>query len=251
MNLVHCALLMHPTSFDTRPVTPADRAIIVLSLLLPTAVTWLYFVALNDAPAALQRSAYGIGKSIQFALPVVWVCLVQRQRPNLQLPSSKWLIGGGLFGLAVAAAATALYFGVLKPEGMFDAPAAAVRAKVESFGAASPPMFLLLALFYSTIHSLLEEYYWRWFVFRQLDRWIKLPAAIAISSIAFAAHHVLVLAHYFGGTSPLTWLFTAAVAIGGAIWAWFYRASGSIYAPWLSHAIVDAAIFAVGYDVIT
>jgi membrane protease YdiL (CAAX protease family) len=242
---------MHPTSFDTRPVTPADRAIIVLSLLLPTAVTWLYFVALNDAPAALQRSAYGIGKSIQFALPVVWVCLVQRQRLKLQPPSSKWLIAGGLFGLAVSAAAAALYFGVLKPQGMFDAPAGAVRAKVESFGAASPPLFLLLALFYSTIHSLLEEYYWRWFAFRQLDRWCKLPAAIAISSIAFAAHHVLVLAHYFGGTSPLTWLFTAAVAIGGAFWAWFYRASGSIYAPWLSHAIVDAAIFAIGYDLIT
>jgi membrane protease YdiL (CAAX protease family) len=214
-------------------------------------VTWLYFVALHESPAGLQQSAYGIGKAIQFALPMVWVCLVQRQRPRLRQPNSKWLIGGALFGLAVAVATAVLYFGALKPRGMFDAPAAAVRAKVESFGAASPPMFLLLALFYSTIHSLLEEYYWRWFVFWQLDRWCKLPLAIAISSVAFSAHHVLVLAHYFGCTSPLTWLFTAAVAIGGAFWAWFYRASGSIYAPWLSHAIVDATIFAIGYDVIT
>jgi uncharacterized protein len=35
---------------------------------------------------------------------------------------------------------------------------------------------------------------------------------------------------------------------GGAFWAWLYHRSGNLIAPWLSHALIDAAIFTVGYD---
>jgi membrane protease YdiL (CAAX protease family) len=232
-------------------LSKADWTALALALALPTAVTWLYFIALDGAPAAAQQAAYSIGKAIQFALPIVWVWIVQRQRPRLRPPTSSGLLLGGLFGLAVGAAMIALYFYYFKPAGAFDVPAAAVLAKVKSFGAGSPLAFAALGLFYSAIHSLLEEYYWRWFVFGQLSRGCKLPLAIAISALAFTAHHVLVLAHYFGWTSPLTWLFVAGVAIGGAAWAWLYHKSQSLWATWLSHALVDAAIFLVGYDLIT
>jgi membrane protease YdiL (CAAX protease family) len=93
----------------------------------------------------------------------------------------------------------------------------------------------------------LEEYYWRWFVFGRLRLLVPKELAIPISSLGFAAHHVLVLALYFGWASPLTWLFALCVAIGGAIWAWLYDVSESLAAPWLSHAMVDAAIFAIGF----
>jgi hypothetical protein len=230
--------------------TTSDRIAILVALVLPTAVTWLYFVALDGAPAALQQTAYGVGKAIQFGLPIVWVALVQRRRLDI-LVFSRSGHGLGLhFGLVVGVAIAGLYALVLKPLGAFDEPAEAVRGKVASFGVHSPAAFILLAVFYSLLHSLLEEYYWRWFVFGQLDRWLPLPGAIAVSSLAFAAHHVLVLAHYFSWSSPLTWLFAGCIAVGGAVWAWLYRRSGSLLAPWLSHALVDAAIFAVGYDLI-
>ena len=145
----------------------------------------------------------------------------------------------------------ALYFIVLRPAGFFDAVAPLVREKVHGFGVHTLAAYLLLALFYSLIHSLLEEYYWRWFVFGQLSRGCNLPLAIAIASLGFAAHHVLVLGHYFGWVSPLTWLFSASIAIGGAFWSWLYHRSNSLLAPWLSHALIDAAIFAIGYDLIT
>jgi uncharacterized protein len=48
--------------------------------------------------------------------------------------------------------------------------------------------------------------------------------------------------------SPWTWLFSLSVAVGGAFWAWLYQRTGSLYGPWLSHLLVDAAIFLVGYD---
>jgi membrane protease YdiL (CAAX protease family) len=228
----------------------ADWIAVGVALLLPTAVTWLYFIALDGAERTLQQGAYTIGKAIQFALPVVWICLVQRQWPKIARPKAWSLIVGLALGLAIGAAMLVLYLAILKPTGLLAGPTAAVRAKIESFGAGSPATFVALACFYSAVHSLLEEYYWRWFVFGQLARGCKLPAAIAISSGGFAAHHVLVLELYFGWTSPLTWLFTLCIIVGGALWAWLYRASGSLAGPWISHALVDAAIFAIGYQML-
>jgi membrane protease YdiL (CAAX protease family) len=233
----------------------ADWAVLVVALGLPTAVTWLYFIALDGAPATLQQTAYTAGKSIQFLLPAIWVLAVRRQRPRWIAPP-KWSVALGLaFGLVVGGAMLALFAAVLRPSGLFDSAAEAVREKVRSFGAASPATFFWLAVFYSAIHSLLEEYYWRWFVFGQLARGCRWPVAVAvaISSVGFAAHHVLVLGLYFGysGTpAVLTWLFTLAIVVGGAFWAWLYRASSSLVGPWLSHALIDAAIFAVGYQLI-
>ena len=70
--------------------------------------------------------------------------------------------------------------------------------------------------------------------------------ALLLSSLAFMGHHVIVLAHYF--PIGLTVLFSLAVAVGGAAWAWLYHRAGSLAAPWVSHLLIDAAIMVVGYD---
>ena len=233
-----------------RHASAADIAVIAAALVLPTVVTWIYFVALDAYPKAAQQAAAVIGKAIQFALPVVWVWLVQRHRPAITRPTSDGLLIGLLFGLAVMSAMLLLFFGWLKPAGLFNAASAEVLDKVRSFGADSVAGYAALALFYSLVHSLLEEYYWRWFVFGQLDRVCSLPLAIGISSVGFSAHHLVVLGKYFGYTSVLTWLFMAGIVIGGAVWAWLYRRSGSLYGPWLSHALVDAAIFLIGWNLL-
>ena len=61
----------------------ADHALLAVALVLPTLVTWLYFVALAAYPSVVQQGAYAVGKGVQFALPVVWIWLVLRQRPAL------------------------------------------------------------------------------------------------------------------------------------------------------------------------
>ena len=47
-----------------------------------------------------------------------------------------------------------------------------------------------------------------------------------------------------------SWLFAISVAIGGLIWAWLYERTGSLYAAWISHLLVDAGIFFVGWDIV-
>lgn len=227
-----------------------NLAAVVFALVFPTLVTVLYFVVLARQPSAVQQGAFGVGKFIQFAFPVVWVIWFQRAKISWIGPRSKDIAAGAAMGLVLLAAALALYFYVLKPEGVFDKAADAIREKVVGLGASSVPRYVALSLFYCVIHSLAEEYYWRWFVFAQLRRFTSLPAAIVVSGLGFMAHHVLILAVYFGWDSPWTYLLSLAVAVGGFIWAWMYEKTGSLYGIWASHALVDTAIFIVGYDVV-
>lgn len=246
---------------DRPPLNSGDLAMLAIALALPTLVTWLYFVALDEAPTAIQQTAYSVGKAVQFALPVVWVWGVlgwkrtQAKVPpggrDVQGPRDVQSVGLGVaFGLAIMGAMAGLYYFCLKPAGLFTGPMKEVQEKVASFGIHSAAGYIALAAFYSLAHSLLEEYYWRWFVFKHCCRGLALPAAIGLSSVGFAAHHVLLLGTYFGYDSPLTWFFSAAIVIGGMFWAWLYRRSGSLIGPWLSHALVDAAIFVIGWDLV-
>jgi len=61
---------------------------------------------------------------------------------------------------------------------------------------------------------------------------------------------VIVVGAYFGMVSLETWLISFSVALGGAFWAWLYHRSGSLVGPWLSHLLVDSAIFVIGYDIV-
>jgi hypothetical protein len=125
-----------------------------------------------------------------------------------------------------------------------------MQEHLSGIGVTSASIYASVALFYSLLHSLLEEYYWRWFAFGQIRQFIAIWPSIVISSLCFMGHHVVVLGLYFGWTSPWTWLFSIATAMGGGFWAWLYQRSGSIYGPWFSHLLIDAAIFGIGYDLI-
>jgi membrane protease YdiL (CAAX protease family) len=227
-----------------------DLVAVAVALVLPSLVTWVYFVWLKSSTPAIQQSAYSVGKAIQFLLPVVWVFVVERRRWEWQRPSTLGLSASIGFGVAVVTAMMALYHLYLKPAGLFGAPGEAVRDKVAGFGVDTPLRYAAMGLFYSIGHSFLEEYYWRWFVFAQLRNIAPRGWAIGVSSLGFMAHHVIVLALFFGWFSFLTWLFSISVAVGGVVWAWLYHRSGSLYIPWLSHLLVDAGIFLIGYDLV-
>ncbi|MGQ9575526.1 MAG: CPBP family intramembrane glutamic endopeptidase [Thermoguttaceae bacterium] len=221
---------------------------LAFSLAFPSLVAWLYFVVLADAPGAWAQGVYTAGKAIQFSFPLVWALAAERWRPT-----GRRLVGAGVapglgFGGLVLAAMLAVYHLGLKPGAYLGAARPEIREKLALFGVDSTVKYLALAAFYSLVHSGLEEYYWRWFVFGRLRRAVAWPVALLVSSIGFMAHHVIVLGTYFGWGWPGTWFFSLGVAAGGAVWAWIYHQSGSLAGPWLSHLLVDAAIFMIGWD---
>lgn len=237
--------------------------VLAIAIVLPTIVTWIYFVLLKESAASVQQVAYGIGKTIQFALPVVWAWWFCREKLTSLLPwadgnfveiesantlkrsQATWLAVG--FGIFVAVSVFVAFYFLVTPMGMAEPLVAQVNEKVSGMSLDSPSKFIFLGLFYALVHSFMEEYYWRWFVFTRLLDYCSLGIAVAISSLGFMAHHVILMVTFLGWDSPLAYLISATVAIGGVVWALLYYHSGRLAYPWLSHMIVDAAIFALGY----
>lgn len=225
----------------------------LVALLLPTAIAWVYFVALatGGAPNPRQQLVYATGKVVQFALPLVWLALVARDWP--QRPHRVWagVPLGVAFGVVVAGIMLAAYRLWLQHTAAFATTPAKVLEKVRELGVDTPGRFLALAVFLSALHSLLEEYYWRWFVFGRLREWLPPAAAIVVAALGFAAHHVIVLGVYFPGRFLAAVVpFAAGIAVGGAFWAWLYDRSGSLLGPWLGHLLIDVAIFVIGWDLL-
>jgi membrane protease YdiL (CAAX protease family) len=232
-------------------------SVLVFAMCFPGLMAWIYFVALAQATSGVGRAgggalpAYVAGKVIQFGFPVVWIWTFERYRLRPASPSLRGLALGIGFGLLVGALIFFVYFGFLTGSPLLTETPAKIREKLVLFRADTPARYLLLSLFIAGLHSLLEEYYWRWFVFGELRRRMTVATAIVLSSLAFMAHHVVVLGVYFPGhfvTAALP--LSLCVAVGGAVWAWLYERTGTIYSSWISHLFIDAAILAVGYDLV-
>lgn len=239
----------------TQDRPPPNRAIdvflVALAMTLPTAMAWLYFFALGGSGQlnTLQQLGYAAGKTAQFSIPIIFVVFVARRWPVEKETNAGGMLLGLGFGLLVFLAIVGAYFGGLRESSLLAGMAGRVRAKMEEFGVGSPAGFLMLTVFICATHSFLEEYYWRWYVFGRLRTMLPLGVAIGASSLAFMAHHVLILYAYLPDRL-LTGVLPASlgVAVGGAVWAWLYNRAGSLVAPWLSHALVDAALFVIGWD---
>jgi uncharacterized protein len=224
----------------------AQFAAICFALALPTVATLGYLIAFSGHPST--KAVYAASKIVQFAFPIAWVALVQGRKIAVGKPHAADLGSGAVLGLAVLAGMFALYYGLLRSSPVLAGAPAAVAHQMTDFGVHSIGGFLLLAGFISLVHSLAEEYYWRWFVFGQLRERVPLAAAIVISSLGFMSHHVLVVGKFLAGYGAYTWFFSLCVATGGGLWAWLYHRTGSLYGAWLSHFLVDAGLMWIGYD---
>jgi CAAX protease family protein len=244
--------------FDAAVLPPGRRAAVwlatVFAMTFPTVAAWSYFLALARGGVEvnpLQQGAYVAGKLVQFGFPVLFLVLGGGPRPKPPMPRRTGLGAGLAFGLLVAALTLGIYFCLLRHSSLLAQTPAQVRQKLEQVGMASPARYVVLAVFIVAAHSLLEEYYCRWFVFGQLRRVAPLAPAMVLSSLAFMAHHVVVLYVYLPGRFLIAVVpFSLGVAAGGAVWAWLYERAGTLYPSWLSHLLVDAAIFAVGWDLL-
>ena len=244
--------MQDPTDrLDQPPATNVDWIAIVFAMLFPTLVTLVYFEWLKDSEASFQQIAYGVGKVLQFGFPVVWVLIWYRHKLNRsdQRDSKQIWLGVG-FGFLVVAAMFTVYFLLIAPSEIAADLTAMVKEKVGGLEVNSVWKYAGLGCFYTLGHSFLEEYYWRWFVFDYLKKFTTTLWANVLSSLGFMAHHVILLAFFFGWSSPLTYLLSSCIAVGGMVWAWQFHRTGRLLAPWISHMIVDAGIFALGYFLI-
>jgi membrane protease YdiL (CAAX protease family) len=236
------------------PAKAVTSLALAFALFFPTLAAWSYFLALAKESTQvnpLQQAAYLAGKVVQFTFPVVYLVLCREPWPRFVWPRPNGISLGLAFGLLVAGLMLGVYFGILRHSPVLARTPDLIRAKLEQVGMSTPGRYILLSAFIVAAHSLLEEYYWRWFVFGRLRQLLPLAAAVALSSLAFMSHHVVILYVYLPGRFLSAVMpFSLGIALGGAFWAWLYDRAGTLYAPWLSHLLVDAAIFVIGWDLL-
>ncbi len=220
--------------------------LLFFAALVPFFSALLYFVWLSDNPIA--QPIYTATKIFTLVWPLAFYRFVIRESiPSFPLRGN--IRSAIVWGLISGFSILALVFGLLAtPIGdVVNAATPQIRLKAASLGVLEN--YILFALFLSLLHSLIEEYFWRWFIFGELrklfgDRFLS----HALAAIAFALHHIVVTTQFF----PLEYglVFGLAVGIGGAAWSYLYRRQRSLLGAWISHAIVDLGILGFGYTLL-
>jgi len=119
-----------------------------------------------------------------------------------------------------------------------------MRERIAAVGLANAGAYTLAALYWIGINSILEEYVWRWFVFKKCEIVFGRPLAVFTSAMFFTLHHIVAMNVYLDGAALV--LCAAGVFTGGVVWSHMYFRFRSIWPGYVSHAIVDLCIFLIG-----
>ena len=191
-------------------------------------------------------------------VPVIWLLRVERRRPRIPRWSNRGMVAAHVTGGLIFAIIAIGYYAV----GRYWIDADAMRQQVTTNGLGTPLLFLLGALYWCTINSMLEEYFWRWFISDRLVevmpaglmgrvRWGfrtgDLIAALG-SALLFTAHHIVALSTLVDVRTNVA--ASAGVFVGGLTWSLLYLRHRNIYACWVSHVYADIIIFYLAYRIL-
>ena len=105
--------------------------------------------------------------------------------------------------------------------------------------------FLFVSLYISFVNSLLEEFFFRGFLFGNLKRLQSRQFAYGFSAVSFSLYHVAMMTGWF--SLPLFLLVMAGLAVGGMIFNYMNELMDTIYCSWLTHMFANFAINTIGF----
>ena len=216
------------------------RALAALAWLVP-APTLGIAVALGLAPGPVGSAVFACTKVWVIAFPALWWLRVERGRRSWSPPRQ----GGLAVGLATGIVITAVIAGAYALLGATLVDPTRLRALAAPTGLDTPAVYVAGAVYWITVNSVIEEYVFRWFVWRQCAQLLPRPGAIAATAAVFTLHHTVALWLQFDWR--LAVVGSAGVFVGSVCWSVLYVRYRSIWPGWVSHACADVAIFAIGW----
>jgi len=220
---------------------------VMLAMVEPSAAALFYFVLLSGSRFAVM--VFAAAKVFLLIWPALAAKLLEKQ--NFYPSKTDWskhaksiplgAVSGLLMALVILAG-----FQFTDLGGIVYQNSDVIRSKAKDMKIINH--FLMFSLLICLGHSLLEEYYWRWYVYGRLRKLVRPPVAYFGASLAFAGHHYIILGAFF--STGLTAALGTCVALGGGLWCWLFQRHNSIIGCWISHMMADGAIFYVGYQVI-
>lgn len=182
-------------------------AALVPAMVVPFLASLLYFVLLSGRPVA--QGLYAAAKVFTLVWPFFAAVFILREPPRLHWQSWRLHLcavpAGAFWGLLFAALMVGL---MMTPLGAVVAESAGrIRLKAQQMGILE--WYWPFAIFLSLVNSLVEEVYWRWFVYGRLRGLVGGWPAHLLTGAAFAAHHVVVATQFFprpgAGSSASRW----------------------------------------------
>ena len=220
----------------------ARRIIVAPAMVIPGIAAVLYFNVLDGMFAA--RVVYLAAKVFILLYPLAFIRVCR-------LPGKAFAFNVREASLGTAAGALILITGALGLQltALWEVISGAsefARHKAETFGVLL--YYVPFAFIISFIHSLLEEYYWRWFVYGTLRSIVPRGGAHILAAAAFALHHIVVLKFFFPW--PVTLILAAAVVLGGVLFSFLYQRHDCVWGAWAAHVGADLVIFYAGWKML-
>jgi uncharacterized protein len=245
----------HPPTSELAPITAARFWIaLVPAMTVPFFASLLYFVVLSEQP--IGKTIYAGAKVFTIVWPVLCIAILWRRgrgrfkgfKDRRHWGSLRTHLRALPLGIVAGMVIVGTLWGLLQTPlaEIVEASAPAIRKKATALGFLEN--YILFATFLSVLHSLIEEYFWRWFVFGHLRQKMSAVSAAVLGSIAFASHHLIVVGQFFPFGFAV--FLSICVAIGGLLWCWLYQRQGTLAGAWISHLIADAGLMAVGYSLL-
>jgi len=105
--------------------------------------------------------------------------------------------------------------------------------------------FLYVSLYISFANSMLEEFFFRGFLFMNLKKHHSRKLAYWFSAAAFALYHVAMMSGWF---SPILFaLVMVGLIVGGMLFNLLNERMGTVYCSWLVHMCANFAINTIGF----
>ncbi|MEH2207273.1 MAG: CPBP family intramembrane glutamic endopeptidase [Nostoc sp.] len=220
-----------------------QNALLALLLLVPVPsigiTTQLYIL-----PGFQGHLVALLAKIWLLILPIIWLLFVDKESLKFEYPKRRDLLAGVGLGLLMLGIILIVYW--LLGAKWIDVEY--VRDRATQVGLNSFVIYLVGAVYWIFVNSLLEEFVWRWFVYRKCEILVSSPLAVVLSALFFTIHHIVGLTAYFDWRA--TMLCSLGVFIAGAVWSWCYLNYSSIWPGYISHVFADIAIFLIGWQLI-
>ncbi len=219
---------------------------LVPAMVVPFAASLFYFVIFSGYTSA--RITFAVAKLFTIVWPVISICLILGTGfPKVKIGLKKHLQAVPV-GIFCGTVIVVLIFVLMRtPVGeVIVSNSDRIEGKARELGFLRH--YLLFALLLSVVHSLIEEYYWRWFVFGRLKMVLNIYGAHILAGVSFAAHHTVIATQLF----PVFWGFVlgALAGAGGIVWSVMYDRQRTIAGAWICHLIVDLGIMAIGHKIL-
>lgn len=196
-------------------------------------------------PGLIGQFFYAATRVWILVLPLIWFLKVDRGKFSLSRPSQQDLLVGTILGFLMFSIIAGAYCLV----GQHWIDPVNVRVKAQQVGLLNPIAYLISAFYFTFINSLVEEYIWRWFVYRKCEVLVPGTRAVCLAALFFTLHHIIALVA-FTGDGLIVIFGSLGVFVAGAIWSWCYLTYRSLWACYISHLLADLVIALIGWKLL-